>query len=396
MKNHASHIKPAHGGGDMPEVNNIPPSLSYRPADPAEAVLDICIGEALRAATSTSRTRTALIDGTSEEQTRRRWTFEELLTESEKVARALLLRFVSGGHVAIWAANGPQWVMIELGAALAGLTLVTVNPAYLGEELAFVLRQSRARGIIVQDVYRNRNLVQAVNAARDALPDLREVIALSSWPAFLKSGEARTALPSIKADDVAQIQYTSGTTGTPKGARLTHRNLANNGRIYARTIRAGPQDIWINPMPMFHTAGCGLCTLGALQTGGAQVLPPGYDPELMLSLFEQERGTVMLCVPTMLIRMLDSPSIAQRTLSSWRLVTLGGAPVPPELVRRAREQGLKGANGFHPTQAPPHLPQTPPRDPHPTWVSTVRRPPPHTGIRSDSTQTAARVPLRQT
>ena len=134
----------------MPEVNNIPPSLSYRPADPAEPVLDISIGDALRAATSTWRTRTALIDGTSEEQTRRRWTFEELLTETEKVARALLLRFVSGEHVAIWAANGPQWVMIELGAALAGLTLVTVNPAYLGEELAFVLRQSRARGIIVQ------------------------------------------------------------------------------------------------------------------------------------------------------------------------------------------------------------------------------------------------------
>src|SRR5271169_54923 len=97
--------------GDMPEVNNIPPSLSYRPADPAEPVLDISIGDALRAATSTWRTRTALIDGTSEEQTRRRWTFEELLTETEKVARALLLRFVSGEHVAIWAANGPQWVM---------------------------------------------------------------------------------------------------------------------------------------------------------------------------------------------------------------------------------------------------------------------------------------------
>ena len=205
------------------------------------------------------------------------------LRNRRRSRRALLLRFVSGEHVAIWAANCPQWVMIELGASLAGLTLVTVNPAYLGEELAFVLRQSRARGIIVQDVYRHRNLVQAVNAARHTLPDLREVIALSSWPEFLKSGEARTALPSIKADDVAQIQYTSGTTGTPKGARLTHRNLVNNGRIYARTIGAGPQDIWINPMPMFHTAGCGSCTLGALQTGGAQVLPPGVRSELMLS-----------------------------------------------------------------------------------------------------------------
>ena len=111
----------------MPEVNSIPPSLSYRPANPAEPVLDISIGDTLRAATSTWRTRTALIDGTSEKQTRRRWTFEELLTESEKVARALLLRFVSGEHVAFWAANAPQWMMIVLGAALASLTRVTVK-----------------------------------------------------------------------------------------------------------------------------------------------------------------------------------------------------------------------------------------------------------------------------
>src|SRR5271155_4159065 len=205
--------------GDMPQVNNIPPSLSYRPADPAQPVLDISIGDALRAATSTWRTSMALIDGTAEEQTRRRWTFEELLTETEKVARALLLRFVSGEHVAIWAANSPQWMMIELGAALAGLTLVTVNHAYLGEELAFVLRQSRARGIIVQDVYRNRNLVQTVNAARDALPDLREVIALSSWPGFLKSGGARTALASVQAGKGAHTQNTSGNPRPPPGAR---------------------------------------------------------------------------------------------------------------------------------------------------------------------------------
>src|ERR1700722_17935216 len=102
----------------MPELN-IPPSLSYRPADPAEPVLDISIGDALRAATSTWRTRTALIDGTSEEQTRRRWTFEQLLAETEKVGRALLLRFVSGEHVAIWAANGPQRRAREQGVKVA-------------------------------------------------------------------------------------------------------------------------------------------------------------------------------------------------------------------------------------------------------------------------------------
>jgi fatty-acyl-CoA synthase len=365
----------------MPEIRSIPSSLSYLSADMTEPVFDISIGDALRKAASTWPNRAALIEGIAEKDARRRWTFTELRTESEKVARALLRRFAPGEHVAIWAANVPEWVLVEFGAALAGITLVTVNPAYLGDELAFVLKQSRANGVIVQDVYRNRDLVGTVEAVRDTLPDLREVIALSTWAEFIGDGDPVAGLPEVTADHVAQIQYTSGTTGRPKGARLTHRNLANNGRIYARTIGAAASDIWINPMPMFHTAGCGLCTLGALQTGGAQVLPPGYDPELMLSLFEQERGTITICVPTMLIRMLDCPDIGRRDLSTWRMVTLGGAPVPPELARRALERGIKVAIGFGQTEASPYLTHTLPDDPHPDWISTVGRPLPQTEIK---------------
>ncbi|MCA1453737.1 AMP-binding protein [Bradyrhizobium sp. BRP22] len=376
----------------MPEIRSIPSSLSYLPADTTEPVFDISIGDALRKAASTWPNRLALVEGVAEKDARRRWTFTELLAESEKVARALLRRFAPGEHVAIWAANVPEWVLVEFGAALAGVTLVTVNPAYLGDELAFVLKQSRANGVIVQDVYRSRDLVGTVEAVRDTLPDLRHVIALSAWPEFIGGGDPAAPLPDVTAADVAQIQYTSGTTGRPKGARLTHRNLANNGRIYARTIGAGDSDIWINPMPMFHTAGCGLCTLGALQTGGAQVLPPGYDPELMLRLFEEERGTMTICVPTMLIRMLDSADIGKRDLSSWRLVTLGGAPVPPELVRRALERGVKVAIGFGQTEASPYLTHTLPDDPHPNWISTVGRPLPQTEIKIVDPKTGEILP----
>src|SRR5208282_2410842 len=141
------------------------------------------------------------------------------------------------------------------------------------------------------------------------------------------------------------------------------------------------QMTWINPMPMFHTAGCGLVTLGALQTGGTQVLPPGFDPELVLRLFEEERGTVMLCVPTMLIRMLEHPSIGDRDFSSWRLVTLGGAPVPPELVRRTQSMGIKVAIGFGQTEASPYITHTLPDDPHPDWMATVGRPLPGTEVK---------------
>jgi acyl-CoA synthetase (AMP-forming)/AMP-acid ligase II len=376
----------------MPEIRSFPSSLSYLPADTTEPVFDTSIGDALRKAASTWPNRLALVEGVAEKDARRRWTFTELLTESEKVARALLRRFAPGEHVAIWAANVPEWVLVEFGAALAGVTLVTVNPAYLGEELAFVMKQSRANGVLVQDVHRGRDLVGTVEAVRDTLPDLREVIALSAWPEFIGGGDPAAPLPDVTAADVAQIQYTSGTTGRPKGARLTHRNLANNGRIYARTIGAGDSDIWINPMPMFHTAGCGLCTLGALQTGGTQVLPPGYDPELMPRLVEEERGTMTICVPTMLIRMLDSADIGKRDLSSWRLVTLGGAPVPPELVRRALERGVKVAIGFGQTEASPYLTHTLPDDPHPDWISTVGRPLPQTEIKIVDPKTGEILP----
>jgi fatty-acyl-CoA synthase len=178
-----------------------------------------------------------LIQGALETSERRKWTFQDLIEQSEQVARALLSRFEPGDRVAIWMANQPEWLLVEFGAALAGLTLVTVNPAFLDEELIFVLKQSKARGIVVQDVFRDRNLVSVIERVRSDAPSLETVIPLSSWSDFLRSGAADLLLPDVHPNDVAQIQYTSGTTGVPKGARLTHRNLANNGRSVARSRR---------------------------------------------------------------------------------------------------------------------------------------------------------------
>jgi fatty-acyl-CoA synthase len=378
----------------MAELQSFTDPLSYQAADRSEPILELAIGDVLRNAAATWPDRLALVDG-SPDSPRRRWTFTELLRDAEAVARALLTRFAPGEHVAIWSANQPEWVLIEFGAALAGLTLVTVNPAYLRDELAFVLKQSQTRGIIVQDNYRNRDLVSVVEEARNSLPGLHEVIPLSTWPAFVADGAATTALPAVACNDVAQIQYTSGTTGAPKGARLTHRNLANNARLFARTIGAGDRDVWVNPMPMFHTAGCSLITLGALQTGGAHVLPPGFDADPVLRLIEEERGTISGGVPTMLGRMLDSPALADRDLSSWRTVMLGGAPVAPELVRRAQARGLKVAIGFGQTEASPYVTHTLPDDPHPDWIATVGRPLPQTEIKIIDPDSGETVPRGQ-
>jgi fatty-acyl-CoA synthase len=378
----------------MPDLKSFSDPLSYQAADRSEPILDLAIGDVLRNAAASWPDWIALVDG-SPDSPRRRWTFAELLRDAESVGRALLARFAPGEHVAIWAANQPEWVLIEFGAALAGITLVTVNPAYLRDELAFVLKQSQARGIIVQDNYRDRDLVSVVEEVRDSLPELREVVPLSTWPAFVAGGPATTALPVVACNDVAQVQYTSGTTGAPKGARLTHRNLANNARLFARTIGASERDVWINPMPMFHTAGCSLITLGALQTGGTHVLPPGFDADLVLRLIDEERGTISGGVPTMLGRMLDAPSLTERNLSSWRLVMIGGAPVAPELVRRAQARGFKVTIGFGQTEASPYLTHTLPDDPHPDWIMTVGRPMPQTEIKIIDPDSGETVPRGQ-
>lgn len=370
-------------------------SQSYEPADLSEPILEMTVGDALRAAAARWPDRPALIEGADDPAARRRWTFAQALADAERAARALAERFAPGEPIAIWAANSPEWFLLEFAAALAGLTLVTVNPAYIASELAYVLKQSRARGIFVQDAYRGRDLVAVVDSVRESLPELREVVALSAWQQFVADADPERPLHDVAPGDVAQVQYTSGTTGAPKGARLTHRGIANNGRLYAKTIGARETDIWINPMPMLHTAGCGLCTLGALQTGGAQVMPPGFDLDLMVRLFEEERGTITICVPTMLQRMLDAPAAATRDLASWRLVTLGGTPVPPEVIRRAGERGIKAGIGFGQTEASPYLTHTRPDDPHPDWVNTVGRPLPQTELKIVSPATGEIVPRGQ-
>lgn len=363
-------------------------------ADTSEPVLETTLGDALRTAAATFGDRLALIEGNG--TSGRRWTYAALLSDCERAAYALAQRFSPGERVAIFAANCPEWVMVEFGAALAGLTLVTVNPAFLPKEVAYVLGQSKASGVIVQNQYRGRDLCAVVEEVRAELPTLREILPLDDW-ADLISAAPVCPLPSVSPFDIAQIQYTSGTTGFPKGAQLTHRGLANNGRFFARALGAGPDDVWVNPMPMFHTAGCGLVTLGALQTGGRHVLPPAFDPALMLALFEAERGTLMLSVPTMLIRMLDHPDAQTRDVSAWRLSALGGAPVPPELVRRAGERfGIKVAIGFGQTEASPYLTHTVPDDPHPDWIETVGPPLPQTEIKVVDPATGETLGLGET
>jgi acyl-CoA synthetase (AMP-forming)/AMP-acid ligase II len=350
-------------------------SVSYQPADVSRPVLETTVGGVLREAAELAAGAVALVEGTPDPAGRRRWSYADLLSASEGVARALLGRFAPGERVAVWAANSPEWLLVEFGAALAGLTLVTVNPALRAPEVAHVLAQSGAHGLVLAPAYRGADLPGVLAQVRGQLPGLREVISLADWDDFVRSGSPAERLPEVRPDDDAQIQYTSGTTGRPKGAVLRHRGITNNARFCTQILQGGPGEVWVNPMPLFHTAGCVLLTLGPVQGQFTQVLPPGFDPGLVLHLIESERATNFAGVPTMLLAQLDHPDLPGRDLSSVRCGFGGGATFPPALVRRVESTfGVPFSIVYGQTESSPVITQTRPDDSAADRAETLGRP----------------------
>ncbi|MCP4038394.1 MAG: AMP-binding protein, partial [bacterium] len=196
---------------------------SYMPADVSQPVRDTTVGSVLREAAELDPDGIGLVSCDSDIDSCRRMRFGELLEESEAVARALLARFEPGEHVAVWAPNLPEWILLQFGMGLAGLVLVPLNPAYRQAELGYALRQSKAAGIFYVPEFRGSPMADWVRAAKSDLPSLRSEIALTQWKDFRASGSAQQALPDVSPLDPVQIQYTSGTTGAPKGATLHHR-----------------------------------------------------------------------------------------------------------------------------------------------------------------------------
>ena len=297
------------------------------------------IGDALRAAAAEVPDRPAVVEGSPGPGPRRRLSYAELLGHAERVARALLARFRPGEHVAVWSGNSLEWILLEYGAALAGLVLVTVNPAYQAGELSYVLRQSRSAGLFHVAQYRGNPMADIVAEVRDGpagpaggggAGGVRRVLRRSR-------PDARAARRSRPGDRV-QIQYTSGTTGFPKGVLLRHRGMVGNARLTAERMGVRPGDVLVWPMPLFHTAGCGMGVLGALTTRATIVYLTAFDPALQLELIEAEQATVSGGVPTMLIALLGHPDLERRDLSSLRCNFSGGSPVPVDVARETERR----------------------------------------------------------
>ena len=354
---------------------------AHWPADTSQLVMETTVGGVLQAAAEAVPDRTGLVFAQPGDPVRGRWTFAELLTESERAACALLARFDPGERIAVWAPNCPEWLLLEFGAALAGLTLVTVNPALRPRELLHVLGNSRAAGVFLAPEYRGVSLQGSLAEIRPELPAVRHVVLLPHWQQFASSAGADVRLPAVSPDAIAQIQYTSGTTGLSKGVLIRHRGLTNAARLWAHGLGARRGECWLNPNPLFHVSGSGFMTLRPLQLLGAQVLCP-FDPGLMLDLMETDRPAIAGGAATMVEMLVRHPDFGRRDTSSVRVVPSGGMPVPASLVRRI-ESGL-GAR-FHvsygQTEASGLTHAVRLSDPAEVRTDTGGRPPPQVEVR---------------
>ncbi|MFN0262338.1 AMP-binding protein [Tepidamorphus sp. 3E244] len=319
------------------------PSIISGPAEPP--LLEISIGAALRRTAETHPDNLAIASLFEN----RRLTYRELDAEVDCVARALLAHGAAkGDRLAIWSPNRIDWPILHHAAARIGLIVVTVNPAFRAEEMAYALNDSGARFLFAAPAFRNYSYVDAVAAVRPRLTALEHVVFFGTqdretgWAQFLsKAAEVSTAAlidteKKVTAEDACNIQYTSGTTGKPKGALLTHRNLLNNGHFVGERQRFSPDDTICLPVPFFHCFGIGLGALAALTHGSAIVLPgESFDPVACLKAIVSERCTAFYGVPMMYMALLDHPHFAKGDFSSLRTGCMGGAPCPIETMRRA-------------------------------------------------------------
>jgi fatty-acyl-CoA synthase len=334
---------------------------------------DATIGDLLRRSAARTPEGCALVWATADPGQRRRWSYAELLDDALAVASWLLTRFEPGDRLAVWAPSRPEWVQLQLGAALAGVVLVPLNPAFRGPEAGYVLAQSRATGLVFQAEHRGHPIGRLVDELAPDLPELRHVLSIDEVAGA--RGHPSAPLPVVEPGDVAQIQYTSGTTGAAKGAVLLHRGFTATIRMAVELMELGPNPVWLNVMPLFHIGGCGLSTIGPIALGGTHLLAERFDPAVVLQLIDEEQATFFGSVPTMLLSLLAHPAFPHRDLSSLRVVLSGGAPVAPSLVRRIEEAlGVRFLVAYGQTEAHGHVTQTRPDDSDLEKAETVGRP----------------------
>lgn len=366
--------------------------LSYTAGPDEPPVVNLTVGGYLREIAAQVPDRLAIVEGVAEN--RRRWTYAELLRDAEACARALLARYEPGTKIGVWVPNAPEFTIFQFGVALAGMVLVTINPTFREPELKFSLQQSRAKACLVYPEFRGSPMAEIARRVRDDLDTFEDIIDVATFREFLDSADPSIPLPEVDPLSAAQIQYTSGTTGVPKGAMIPHRAIVNDPRQAALLAGGTDGGVWMGILPMFHVGGCVLAGMGALSLRGTLVPLLNFDAGLALRLVEEERVTIMNPVPTMVAAMMQHPDFTKRDLSSLRSVISGGAPVPPEMVRKIEETlGVDFTIVFGQTETTGVITMTTVNDTIEDKALTVGRPLPGIEVKIVSPETGETVPV---
>ncbi|ORV95941.1 AMP-binding protein [Mycobacterium kyorinense] len=323
----------------------------------------------------------------------RRWTYGELNAEVDLIARGLIALGVQRGErVGIWAPNCAEWLIVQYGTAKIGAILVNINPAYRTHELAYALNQSGVRTLISATAFKTSDYARMVDEVRRGCGSLTDVVFLDTddWDALRERGlsvpvdELRSRSASLNNRDPINIQYTSGTTGFPKGATLSHRNILNNGFFTTELIGLGPADRLCIPVPFYHCFGMVLANLGCTTHGATMVIPaPVFDAGATLAAIDAERCTGVYGVPTMFIAMLGHPDFSAFDLSSLRTGIMAGSVCPVEVMKRcvAEMNMTEVAIAYGMTETSPVSCQTLIDDDLERRTATVGRAHPHVEIK---------------
>lgn len=314
--------------------------LSYAHGTSGTALLGDTIGAGLDRTAALWPDREALVDVASE----RRWTYAEFAADVDRLAYALLASGVAkGDRVGIWAVNCAEWVLVQYATARVGAIMVNINPAYRTHEAEYVLKQAGVSLLFASAGHKTSDYRAMVEQVRGACPQLRETVYFGdpSWDALLRRGtsgryeDLRARASELSCDDPINIQYTSGTTGFPKGATLSHHNILNNGYFVGEMVAYTEQDRICIPVPFYHCFGMVMGNLAATSHGACMVIPaPSFDPKATLEAVQRERCTSLYGVPTMFIAELNLPGFAAYDLSSLRTGIMAGSPCPVEVMKR--------------------------------------------------------------
>ena len=387
------------------DIMTSPARPSYRHGTCDLPLLGETIGENLRRVAAMFPGREAVVDV----PTGRRWTYARLDADTDALARGLIAAGMrKGDRAGIWAPNCAEWVLLQYATAKAGVILVNINPAYRSHELAYALRQSGVRLLVSAESFKTSDYRGMIEEARGGLDALEQVIYLGTraWDSLLTAGGPPAEGPdplaereaTLAFDDPINIQYTSGTTGFPKGATLSHHNILNNGFFIGEGCRYTEQDRVCIPVPFYHCFGMVLGNLACTTHGACIVIPSaGFEAPAALRTVQEERCTSLYGVPTMFIAELGLPDFASYDLSSLRTGIMAGSPCPIEVMKRViSEMHMPEVTiCYGMTETSPVSTQTGADDDMERRVSTVGRVHPHVEVKIIDPETGLVVPEGQ-